>query len=186
MSCFLTQHIKHTEEYNTGGIASIYLLDIRDFVSYRFKDDKLYDSCFVEAIVTTAERYELDSIAECHFNETQSNGIYKQELATFVRSIDGEKLSTLLTAAQNRYLVLFRNNQGRAFTFGSDGGASFSFSQQTGQQTEAEGYNITLAKNSIYPLFEVKLSEIDKSPLWILENQHWNDSGIWTRNGEWG
>lgn len=185
MSCFLTQDIKHTAGFSSGGITSIHLLDIRDFIGYKYKDDKLYDSCFVQSIVTTAKQYELDSIPECNFTEKQSNGIYKQELTTFIRSANAKKLSNLLVASQNKYLVTFQNNQKRSFTFGSDGGATFSFSVQTGQQTEIEGYSISLTKDSIYPLFEIDMSEVSKSPIWILNDGVWNGESVWIRDGIW-
>ena len=185
MSCFLTKNIKHTCEYNPGGITSIFLLDIRDFVSYTFKDDKLYNECFVENIKAVADYVEISTVDESNFTETHESDIYKQELSTYVRSLDAEKLSSLLLATSNRYLITFKTMQGRAFSFGSDGGASLTFTQQTGQLGESSGYQITITKQSIYPLFEVKVDEINKSIQWILDSGKWDDKGIWTRNGVW-
>lgn len=185
MSCFLTRNIKHTCEYNAGGIVSIFLLDIRDFVSYTFREDKLYTECYVENIRAGATYKEISTVDESNFTETQDNGIFKQELTTFVRSLEAEKLSSLLIASNNKYLVTFKTAQGRAFSFGSDSGASLSFSQTTGQTGEVSGYNITLAKNSIYPLFEVSVDEYDNKPIWILEKGIWNDKGVWLRDGIW-
>lgn len=162
MSCFLTRNIKHTCEYNAGGIASIFLLDIRDFISYVFKDDKLFSECFIEKIKIKSEYVELSSVNESNFTETQDNGIFKQELTTFVRSLQAEKLSSLLIAGNNKHLVIFKTTQGRAFTFGSDGGASLSFTQTTGQIGEVSGYNITLSKTSIYPLFEIDIDNTQR------------------------
>lgn len=183
MSCFLVRNIKHTCEYNAGGIASIFLLDIRDFVSYTFKDDKLFNECFVENIKAVAKYIEISSVNESNFTETQDSDIYKQELSTYVRSLDAEKLSSLLVAKANRYLVAFKTLQGRAFVFGSDGGASLSFTQQTGQTGEVSGYTIKLTKNSIYPLFEVKVNELFRSPVWIFEEGKLDGDGIITRDG---
>lgn len=185
MNSRLIKNIKHSCEYNAGGIAALYLLDIRDFISYMFRDDKLFTQCFAEKIKAAAEYVQLDTVDESSFKETQENGIYKQQLTTYVRSIEAEKLSALLQAASNRYLVTFRTFQGRAFSFGSDGGAALSFGQQTGQVGETSGYPVTLFKNSIYPLFEVAVDEINKSPRWILEQGSWNADGIWTSNGIW-
>lgn len=185
MSCFLTKNIKHTCEYNAGGISSIYLLDIRDFVSYTFRGDKLYTDCFVENIKIVAEYIEISSVDGCNFTETQDNGIYNQQLTTFVRSLNSEKLSNLLLASANKYLVAFKTTQGRAFSFGSDGGSSLTFTQQTGQLGEVSGYNITLSKDSIYPLFEVDIHEIYKTPIWILDDGTWVGENIWTREGIW-
>lgn len=185
MSCFLTKNIKHTCEYNPGGITSIFLLDIRDFVSYTFKDDKLYNECFVENIKAVAGYIEISTVNESNFTETQDSDIYKQELSTYVRSLDAEKLSNLLIAKANRYLVAFTTLQGKAFVFGSDGGVSLSFTQQTGQLGESSGYKITIYKQSIYPLFEVKVNEINKSIQWILDSGKWDEKGIWTRKDIW-
>lgn len=155
MSYFLTNDIQHTLEYNSGGISHIYLLDIRHFVSYTFKDDKRYDQCLVDAISAIGQYVELSTVAESNFTESQSNGIYKQELTSFVRSVEGQKLSDLLVANAGKYLIVFKTYQDRYFTFASDGGASLSFSQQAGQSGNASGYALTISKNSLYPLFEV-------------------------------
>ena len=155
MSSFLTRNIKHSTEYNSGGISGISLLDIRDFESYRFRDDKLYTECYVESVNSSDYYINLDIVNESAFSETHSNGIYRQELTTFVRSLQGAKASDLIVAAANKYLVCFRTMQGRAFTFGSDGGATLSFEQKVGSIGEAEGYVIKLSKNSLYPTFEI-------------------------------
>lgn len=185
MNSRLIQNIKHSCEYNAGGIAALYLLDIRDFISYMFRDDRLFTQCFAEKIRAVSEYMQLDTVDESSFKETQENGIYKQQLTTYIRSLEAEKLSVLLRASSNRYLVTFKTFQGRAFSFGSDGGVALSFGQQTGQTGEASGYPITLSKNSVYPLFEVAVDEINKSPRWILEEGVWDANGIWTSNSIW-
>lgn len=185
MNSRLIQNIKHGCEYDAGGINSLYLLDIRDFVSYVFMDDELFDRCFAEKIRAVSEYTEVSTVDESNFKETYENGIYRQQLTTYVRSLEAEKLSSLLQAASNRYLVTFRTPQGRAFSFASDGGATLSFTQQTGQMGETSGYNITLTKNSIYPLFEVSVDEYNKSPKWILDDGSWSEEGLWLRNGIW-
>ena len=91
--------------------------------------------------------------------------MYKQELATFVHTLKGEKLSNLLLAAVNKYLVAFRTSQGLMYSFGSDGGASLSFSQITGQTGEVSGYQIWIRKNSVYPLFEIEASRFNTIPV---------------------
>lgn len=185
MSSYLTRNIKHSCEYNAGGIVSIFLLDIRDFISYTFREDKNFTECYVEEIRAVAKYIELDSIAETEFIETNDGSIYKQELTTFIRSLDAEKLSSLLIASSNKYLVAYITRQGHAFTFGSDGGASIAFTQQTGRLGDSSGYQVTISKQSIFPLFEVKSDELFKSPKWILEGGKWNGEGIWTREGIW-
>lgn len=161
MSCRLIQNIKHTCEYNSGGIKAIYLLDIRDFVSYRFRNDKLYDECLVEDIKKTSGKFTmLDAVQESSFTESEENGLYRQQLTTFVRGMDSSKTANLILANINKYVVIFRTYQGKSYTFGSDGGASLNFTQQSGTLGEVSGYNITIAKNSIYPLFEADFENI--------------------------
>lgn len=158
MSCRLIQNIKHNCEYNAGGIKNIYLLDIRDFISYKFSDDRLYNECMVEEINISAPNYlELDIIDTSNFSESPDNDIYRQSLTTFVRSLSSEKTANLLLVTSNKYLIIFRTNEGKTFCFGSDGGASVIFSQLTGQMGESSGYSVTIDKNSIYPLFEIDL-----------------------------
>ncbi|GAB6122266.1 hypothetical protein [Dysgonomonas termitidis] len=165
MTCRLLQNIKHTCDYNPGGITGIYLLDIRDFGAYQFTDEGLFSKCYVERIKSDVPFVEMGAVNESTFTETQENGIYKQGLTTFVHTIKGEKSSDLLLASTNKYLVAFRTSQGLMYSFGSDGGASLSFSQITGQLGETSGYQISISKNSVYPLFEIDASRFNTIPV---------------------
>lgn len=147
--------ILHTGSYNNGGIIEVSLLDIRDFISCRFRDDGLYDSCYVEKINARNNFIDLGVVDESYFTETQNNGLYKQELSTYVRTVEGMKSADLLRASLNKYVVVFCNTQGMAYCFGSDGGASLTFGQQSGKVGEITGYQISITKESVYPLFEV-------------------------------
>lgn len=173
MSCRLIQNIRHTSEYNPGGIREIYLLDIRDFIAYNFTNDSLYDSCDVDLVVMPldVDYIELDVVSESNFTESNDNGLFKQQLTTFVGTPEHTKTSDALLASINKYVVFFRTAQGKVYSFGSDGGASFSFTQATGQTGEASGYNITLSKNSIYPLFEVDAYKFNKTLVLGTENR---------------
>lgn len=164
MSCRLVQNIKHTCGYNSGGIAEIYLLDITDFAAYYFKDDALYDSCFVDRILKDVDTpyTTLSEVSESNFTETNDGALYRQQLTTFVNTIKSDKTNNLLKAVGNKYLVVFRNMQGNIYSFGSDGGATLAFSQVSGQLGETAGYSITLSKDSIYPLFEVNAEKFNK------------------------
>ncbi|GAB6007486.1 hypothetical protein FACS1894179_04850 [Bacteroidia bacterium] len=163
MGCKLIQNIKHSCEYNAGGITEIYLLDIDDFVAYQFEGDALYDGCMVDTIKTQNVDYlRMDTVIESNFTETQDSGIFKQTLSTFVGTPEASKTSNLLLSAGRKYLVVFKTSQGMFYSFGSDGGATIAFSQQTGQQGEASGYSIAITKNSIYPLFEVNARKFNK------------------------
>lgn len=154
MSCKLFQDIKHSCEYNYGGISKIYLLDIHDFLKYKFTDDGNFQSCFVQYIYKTGDYIRLDIVNESNFIENYNKGIYTQQITTFVRGIDYSKTKSLLLAKNNKYLVVFFSNN-HIYTFGSDGGASITFNQQSGQLGEVSGYNITISKDSILPLFQV-------------------------------
>lgn len=163
MNCRLLQDIKHSCQYNPGGITDIYLIDIRDFISYRFRDDKLYSECLVDKInIKGVDYIKLDTVTESNFTETEENGIYKQTLSTFVGTLDYSKTSNLLLARTNKYVVVFGNSQGKLYTFGSDGGAAISFTQQSGQLGEVSGYSVTISKTSLYPLFEVDSDNFNK------------------------
>lgn len=164
MSCRLVQNIKHTCGYNSGGIAEIYLLDIKDFAAYYFKDDALYDSCFVDRILKDIDTpyTMLSEVGESNFTETNDGALYRQQLTTFVDTLKSDKTNNLLKALGNKYLVAFRNMQGNVYTFGSDGGATLAFSQVSGQLGETARYSITLSKDSIYPLFEVNAEKFNK------------------------
>jgi hypothetical protein len=140
-------------------------LDIRDFIAYYFKSDSLYDSCFVDRILKDDDiPYILISeVSETNFTETNDSGLYRQQLTTFVGTLESVKTAGLLLASAGRYLVAFRNMQGNVYVFGSDGGAALSFTQVSGQLGETAGYTITLTKDSIYPLFEVDAEKFDKT-----------------------
>lgn len=156
MRCRLFSDIRHKCEYNSGGISQIFLLDIRDFKTYVFLDDGLYDSCFVEKIKITSPNYvELDVVDGSTFKDSYNKGVYTQTLTTYVRSMEAVKTSGLTLALRNKYLVVFATNTGRMFSFGSDGGVSLNYSHQAGSIGEAEGYNITLTAQSVCPLFEI-------------------------------
>ncbi len=135
------QNIKHTCGYNSGGIAEIYLLDIKDFVAYCFKDDALYDSCFVDRILKDVDTpyTTLSEVGESNFTETNDGALYRQQLTTFVNTLKSDKTNNLLKALGNKYLVVFRNMQGNIYSFGSDGGATLAFSQVSGQLGETAG-----------------------------------------------
>lgn len=155
MAYKLTNGIDNLTEYNLGGISHIWLLNIDDFITYKFKDDALHNSSYVDAIYKENPYLEIGSIAETNLKESIGNGIYKQELNTFIRTLSDEILNWLSYAVYGRFLVIIRTMNDRHFVFGSDGGAKLSYSGQTGQKGELNGMSIKLEKNSVYPLFEV-------------------------------
>ncbi len=160
MGCKLIQNIQHNCEYNPGGISDIYLLDINDFEHYKFENDGLFDSCFVEDILKKegVDFIQLDVVNESAFTEQNEGGIYKQELQTFIRSLSGLNTSRLLLASSQKYLVVYRTHDDKAFSFGLDGGASVTFDQQSGKVGEAPGYQLSISKSSVYPQFEIDVA----------------------------
>lgn len=161
-----------TRGYSTGGISNIYIIDIKNFISYRFSDDMLYDECFVERIRISEYNYiEIESMDACQFQESLDNNIYKQQLTCFIRSLDSVKTSFFIKNQKNKYLIIFKTYENKFFTFGSDFGASIIFSQTTGEVGGDCGYNITITKNSIYPLFQIDFNYSEMESLFSAENE---------------
>lgn len=161
---------KHTG-YNTGGISNIFLLDIRSFIAYRFTDDMLFDECFVESVRISDYNYmEVETIESSKFQESMDNGIYKQQLTTFVRKLGADKTSNLLKTNTTKYLVMFKTYENKYFCFGSDGGATVSFSQISGEIGGSSGYNLTINKSSVYPLFQINFNNRIIESLLTTEN----------------
>lgn len=165
--------IERNTAYNTGGISSIFLLDIESFHSYRFTNDKLFDECFVETINISDYNYiDVEAIESSKFQESLENGIYKQQLTSFARILGGTKTSNLLAINSKKYLVVFKTFENKYFCFGSDGGASVSFSQISGEIGGSSGYNLTISKNSIYPLFQIDFKNKAIESLLNTENNY--------------
>lgn len=161
---------KHTG-YNTGGISNIFLLDIRSFIAYRFTNDMLFDECFVESVRISDYNYmEVETIESSKFQESMDNGIYKQQLTTFVRKLGAAKTSNLLKTNTKKYLVMFKTYENKYFCFGSDGGATVSFSQISGEIGGSSGYNLTINKSSVYPLFQINFNNRIIESLLTTEN----------------
>lgn len=161
---------KHTG-YNTGGISNIFLLNIRSFIAYRFTDDMLFDECFVESVRISDYNYmEVETIESSKFQESIDNGIYKQQLTTFVRKLGATKTSNLLKTNATKYLVMFKTYENKYFCFGSDGGATVSFSQISGEIGGSSGYNLTINKSSVYPLFQINFNNRIIESLLTTEN----------------
>lgn len=155
MGQILSESIWSSNVFNVGGITQIWLLDTNDFHAYRFTNDDLYSANYVEAIGKTKPFLQLGHVNESNFTESYSNGYYSQQLNTFIHTLEAFKTSDLQIARSHKYLVVFVTTQGKAYTFGADNGASFSFSQTSGQTGETSGYSILLKTVSSYPLFEV-------------------------------
>jgi hypothetical protein len=156
MNYTLANNLKSAAGYNVGGITHIWLLDISSFNTYKFAGNNSSGQGIVESIVASSPFIELEAVNESSFTEDYSDNVFRQKLNTFVYPLKANSLNNLLIAGNNKYLVAFRTLQGGFFAFGSDGGASISFTQQTGQMGEASGYAVSISKNSIHPLLEIQ------------------------------
>lgn len=155
MSLNLTDNIVSPHIYNIGGISEIWLLDINDFISFKFKDDDLYDNCYIEAISKDGTFIELGRVNESNLTSSYSDGIYRTTLNTFIHSLNSSQESHLLKVRESKCLVIIRTLHSKYFAFGSDGGATLTYNPQSGQNGDVHGYVIQLEKRSIYPLFEI-------------------------------
>lgn len=155
MSINIQTGIENIAEYNAGGISHIWLLNISDFISYQFEDDSLYDKAFVNMIFKENRFLEVGIVDECNFSETYSSGIYKQELSSYIRTINKSTISWIQQAQNGRFLVVFRTVLNTYFSFGSDGGAKLTYSEQSGQAGGINGMQLKIEKSSVLPLFEV-------------------------------
>lgn len=183
MAYKLTKGIDSLAEYNLGGISHIWLLNIDDFISYRFKDDGLHNSSYVEAIYKENPFLELGSVEETNLKESLANGIYKQEINTSIRTLNNEIFDWLRYASCGRYVVVLRTMDNRHFVFGSDGGAKLSYSGQTGQKGELNGTVIKIEKSSVYPLFEInpdtlRTRVLGNESLFYMATEHSNNETI--------
>lgn len=183
MTYFAENNILELCDYSIGGVSSAYLLDIRDFGGYKFANDGLYDSQMVDSIDIKDEYIAISTNDQSSFTESYSQEIYTQDLSLFVQGFNSDILRSLIKIRRNKYLATFKTNDGKAFTFGSDGGCSVSFTQTTGKTKESSGYTITVSKKSIYPLFGVSLDQYNKNLLWLFEDSILQDKGILFRNG---
>ncbi|NDV83956.1 hypothetical protein D0T87_18505 [Bacteroides sp. 51] len=110
---------------------------------------------YVDNIYTKGDWFELQSVDEANFTEKVNNSAYGQQLATFIGLYDADIQREMLKSTNSKFLVAFRTYTGRYFVFGSDGGVTLTYENQTGAKTESIGYSITLNITSSYPLFEL-------------------------------
>lgn len=149
-NCRIT-NIKPPCGYVVEGIAQIWMLDFDDFGGYRFRDNENYQNCYVTDVLRTGTLIELsapDMIAKY-----SSEGSYQHTVETFVNDLSAEVIANLHLATKRRYVVVFRLNSGRFFTFGYEAGAAVSYQ---GQTAEGQGAVVVLRAASIYPLFELE------------------------------
>ena len=70
-----------------------------------------------------------------------------------------QKNSYLHSALTERFVILFRLNTDKFYTFGADGGAAIGIEKQT---QDGAGYKLTFTAKSKYPLFEVDNNVLDR------------------------
>lgn len=152
MTC-RTTHIKRAScSYNVEGLNAIKLLDLEDFEGFKFEGDQLYDVCKVVGVSMRGNWVDVETPETAKYSSTLSGGIYTHTVETFIGELSAEISATLHLATKRRSVVLFRTNSGRYFVFGSDAGATLSYTSQT---AEAAGSLITISAASKLPIFEV-------------------------------
>lgn len=168
MSYKLTKNLTVQPHYNIGGISHIWLLNINDFEAYKFAEDKLYNGVLIEHIFASSDFLELDAVSGTNFTESKKDKVYTQKLTSLLHSLSYDMQSQLMNIQSQKFLIVFRSLQGKYHTFASDGGASISYSQQTGETKDNAGYTITIEKDSVYPLFELQhFSSSESNPVFV-------------------
>lgn len=146
--------------YNPGGLASIQVMDVDDFVGLRFKDDGLEDSALVEKIygrnpiavpVSTSSRYAV----------SKTGRIYSHQIDTYISGMSATLIASLELAARRDYAVIFTAKSGARFFFGYDAGAKISYNATS---SDGLGPSVIIAARSKYPIFELMPSTIVGSP----------------------
>lgn len=143
------------------GISEIMLLDLADFDGFKFDSDNLYENCRVTAILRSGDLVNTDASESAKYNSTLQNGMYTHTLETFIAELSATMESLLHLSSKRRYVVVFKSNAGRYFTFGYNTGATISYANQTNEST---GSVVTMTASSIYPLFEVAESAFTALP----------------------
>ncbi len=167
--------------YQPDGIASIKALDFEDFGGFRFEGDNLYDVCAVTDIVRSGDMIEIGVSNSAEYTSILQNGIYTHSIKTFINDLSADLTATLHLTSKRRYIIFFKANNGRFFSFGYESGAVLTYADQT---TDGAGSLITITAKSIYPRFEVQESAFRKTK-WILEEGTWNMGGTWYNDGIW-
>lgn len=165
MSDKITQDIYHHCEYNSGGIQSIYILDMEDLQYFEFLDDKLYDTCYVQRIRwkgKVSPVTKIDVTTATLYDDKIDNSLYAKTLRTFVRNLSAQAFSELLKGTRRKYIVAYGTSTGRLFGFGYRMGATLNYSAVTNANGDSDGVNITFSETSIYPLFELAPDALEK------------------------
>lgn len=137
--------------YNPGGITSVRVLDYDDFIGFGFEGGALYDRCLVTDIDRIGNFADVQAKA-AKYSGPISGKIVTHTLETFVESMEADIIAAIHLASRRRYVVVFDGMNGRAYAFGYEAGAQPVY---TGQTDGAQGFIITFAAPSVYPLFEV-------------------------------
>lgn len=138
-------------DYSLSGISNIYILPISDFDGYVYRDKENYmNSCYVTDILRYVQFIEVAAPIEV----AKYKGVdgYTHTVESFVSEFSAEKNSYLHSALTERFVILFRLNTDKFYTFGADGGATIGAEKQT---QDGAGYKLTFTAKSKYPLFEV-------------------------------
>lgn len=145
-------------DYSLSGISNIYILPISEFDGYVYRDKENYmNSCCVTDILRYIQFIEVSAPIEV----AKYKGVdgYTHTVESFVSEFSAEKNSYLHSALTERFVILFRLNTDKFYTFGADGGAAIGIEKQT---QDGAGYKLTFTAKSKYPLFEVDNNVLDR------------------------
>jgi hypothetical protein len=183
MGCRI-QNILPPCSYNSEGIDEIRLLDFEDYIGVQFENDARYDVCKVLYVYGICSYVLVEATEAAKINSSLSGGIYTHTLESFVTNLSASLAANLNLASKRRYVVLFRTRSGNYFMFGSESGATISYTNQTEGGT---GSLITLTAQSVFPLFELDSNIFNRPAPLPCTNfaDIWNDDCIWNDLFRW-
>jgi hypothetical protein len=160
MGCKI-QNIVPACGYQPQGITDIRLIDTEDFIGFVF-ENLLYDSCYVTDILYSGNAVTIASPDSAFYESERVGRLTSHSMETFVSELSAEVERQLMLATKRRYLVVFRLQNGKWFTFGYEAGAVVTYRNRT---DGGAGSAVRITATSAYPLFEVSRKVFD--PEWM-------------------
>lgn len=165
--------------YQSEGLDDIRLLDFDHFEGFTFADDGPSTTGLITGMRRDGKLIDVSAPETAKYSSSMQKGVYTHTVETFVPDLTGDMLASLHLATRRRYLVFFRAKNMRYFVFGWEAGATFAYTNQT---SGGLGSLVTIAAQSIHPLFEIDREALK---LWILATGHWDNTGYWYNDSFW-